>query len=177
MIGELVQRETTMAWPGYGSWEYLLIVPPGKNVYQKVSEHKETFSETYKYHMAAATKPHITVANFLAKEAMEETLIRWMQNIFKTHKSFPVTLSNFNGFAPHTIYVSIENVAPFRALAASLQALDGFIQACDCPPLYTVMHPHLTLACKLPLTLSTKPCSTMPPKRLPLRLLCTNCCC
>lgn len=153
MIDELVQRETTIAWPDYGLWEYLLVVPPAKTVYEKMVAHKEAFATAYKHPMARHTKPHITVANFLAKEAMEETLIRWMQNIFKTHTSFHVALSNFNGFAPHTIYVTISDAAPFQALAQSLQVLDGFIQANDCPPLYTVQHPHLTLARKLPATL------------------------
>lgn len=153
MIDGLVPRETTIAWPDYGLWEYLLVVPPAQPVYEKVAAYKEVFSDTYKHYRAAVTKPHITVANFLAKEAMEETLIRWMQNIFKTHTSFLVTLTGFNGFAPHTLYITIENAAPFQALATSLQALDGFIQANDCPPLYTVQHPHLTLARKLSPTL------------------------
>lgn len=150
MIDGSVSRETTTAWPDYGLWEYLLIVQPDKAAYEKVAAHKETFSTTYNYRMATVTKPHITVANFLAKEGMEETLIRWMQNIFKGHNSFPVTLTNFSGFATHTIYVTIENAAPFQALAKSLQPLDGFIQASGCPPLYTVAHPHLTLARRLP---------------------------
>ena len=39
------------------------------------------FYDDYKEKDAIKTQPHITVANFLAKEAMEEYIIRWMQRI------------------------------------------------------------------------------------------------
>lgn len=149
MMDVLIEKPLTTSRTHHGLWEYLLVAQPDKAVQEKVTKEKETFAKNHNYVAAVTTQPHITVANFLAKEPMEETLIRWMQNIFKTQKSFAVTLTNFSGCAPHSIFIQVADAAPFQQLAKSLQALDGFIQASNCPPLYTVYHPHLTIARKL----------------------------
>ena len=57
---------------------------------QQDCRYEATFlSMIYKQKIAVKTKPHITIANFLAKESMEETLIRWIHRICSQHKSFP----------------------------------------------------------------------------------------
>jgi 2'-5' RNA ligase len=81
---------------------------------------------------------------------MEGTLTRWIRHICNSYTSFTVTLDNFSGFVPHTIFLQIENVQPFKQLAANLKALDHFIRANDCPPLKLVTTPHLPIARRLP---------------------------
>jgi len=56
-------------------YEYLLVAHPDENVYLRVAEEKQSFFDIYKEKIAVKTKPHITVACFLAKEVMEETII------------------------------------------------------------------------------------------------------
>ena len=80
---------------------------------------------------------------------MDATFIRWIQNICKMHPQFPVLLRNFSGFVPHTIYVQVQNAQPFKQLAKSLEALDHFIQASECPPLKLTTTPHLIIARRL----------------------------
>jgi hypothetical protein len=75
----------------YELWEYLLVVHPSKELNDKVFLEKESFFGNYAHRLAIKTKPHITVANFLAKEGMEETLGRWIQNICNLQNSFTVT--------------------------------------------------------------------------------------
>jgi 2'-5' RNA ligase len=131
-------------------WEYLLVASPAKEVFDKIVDEKKFFYENYGHKLANQTKPHITIANFLAKEEMEVTLIRWIQNVCNLHNSFTVTLNNYSGFPPHTIYLRIQNVEPFKKLANALKILDSFIQSNDCPPLELVSKPHLTIARQLP---------------------------
>jgi 2'-5' RNA ligase len=131
-------------------WEYLLVASPAKEVFDKIVDEKKFFFENYGHKLANQTKPHITIANFLAKEEMEETLARWIQNVCNLQNSFTVTLNNYSGFPPHTIYLRIQNAEPFRKLANALKILDGFIQSNDCPPLKLVSKPHLTFARQLP---------------------------
>ncbi|HEU4634269.1 MAG TPA: 2'-5' RNA ligase family protein, partial [Flavisolibacter sp.] len=57
-----------------------------------------------------------------------------------------VTLNNFSGFPPHTIYLRVQNPQPFNQLANALKILDGFFQSNDCPPLQLVTKPHLSIA-------------------------------
>lgn len=131
-------------------WEYLLVAHPDAQVYEKVVSEKNFFTSNHEYLLAAKTCPHITIANFLMKEAMEETIIRWIQNICNLHPAFNTTLNNFSGFPPHTIYVRVQDPQPFKKLANALKIIDGFIQSNDCPPLHLVTKPHMTIAGGLP---------------------------
>lgn len=131
-------------------FEYLLVGHPDAGVYDKVMEEKQQFSADYGEKIAVKTKPHITVANFLASEAMEPTIIRWMQRICGAQQSFNVTLNNYSGFPPHTIYLRIQDPQPFQQLAKQLQTVDDFIRASSCPPAQLINKPHLSIARKLP---------------------------
>lgn len=143
------QKPVAIDWSDYGVNEYLLVAHPDKKVAEKIIEEKRKFTKDYKESIAVKTHPHITIANWLGKEQMEETLIRWIQNICNSHSHFPVTLNNFSGFVPHTIFLQIQNAQPFKQLAKSLKAIDYFIRANECPPLKLITTPHLTIARRL----------------------------
>jgi 2'-5' RNA ligase len=132
-----------------GLYEYLLVAHPDTGVAAQVMAEKAFFSERYQAQIAIKTKPHITVANFLAREAMEETIIRWMHRIISTQKKFRVTLDRFSGFAPHTIYLRIQDHLPFQQLAKELKVVDQYVRSNDCPALRLSTRPHLTLARQL----------------------------
>lgn len=131
-------------------WEYLLVASPTIEVFNTIVAEKEMFYENYGYKLAIQTKPHIAIAGFSAKEEMEGTLARWIQNVCNLQKSFVVSLNNYSGFPPHTIYLRIQNEEPFKRLANGLKILDGFIQSNECPPLKLISKPHLTIAAGLP---------------------------
>ena len=133
-----------------GLYEYLLVGHPDAGVYTKVMEEKEYFSGVYGEKVAEKTKPHITVANFMASEAMEPTIVKWMQRICGAQQSFTVTLNNYSGFPPHTIYLRVQDPLPFQQLAKQLKTVDDFIRASACPPARITSKPHLSIARKLP---------------------------
>lgn len=135
---------------GQELYEYLLIANPDNEVYGKVMAEKQSFYDEYKEKTAIKTKPHITIANFLAKEPMEETLIRWIQRICNNQKKFTVTLNNYSGFPPHTIYLRVQNVAPFQQLAKELKVVSTYVSSCACPPMRLINNPHLSIARSLP---------------------------
>lgn len=131
-------------------FEYLLVAHPDKEVNEKVIAEKEIFYEDFKERIAVKTMPHITITNFMAKEPMEGPIIRWMQNIFSRQQSFPVTLNNYSGFPPHTIYLRVQNANPFQQLAKELKVLNEYINSCACPPMKLISRPHLSIARRLP---------------------------
>jgi len=131
-------------------FEYLLVATPSEEVYKQVMDEKQSFFNTYHEKVSIKTKPHITIANFLAKEAMEETIIRWMNRAVGTQPSFPVVLNNFGGFPPHTIYIRVQQRQPFKQLATALQSINHYIRSNDCPPMRLITNPHLTIARRLP---------------------------
>jgi hypothetical protein len=134
-------------------WEYLLVAHPDQKVSAEIVKEKEMFYDSYQQEVAIKTKPHISIAQFLAKEMMEETLIRWTQRICDLQRSFGVTLNNFSGFPPHTIYLRIQDPQPFRQLANQFKMIDSFIQSNDCPPACLVQAPHVAIAARLPETI------------------------
>ncbi|MEO7531251.1 MAG: 2'-5' RNA ligase family protein, partial [Sediminibacterium sp.] len=113
--------------------EYLLVAHPDAAVYEQVMAEKQLFTRQYKESVAIKTKPHITVANFMAKEEMEPTIIRWMHRVISTQKKFKVTLDKYSGFPPHTIYLHVQDHEPFKQLAKELQVVDQYVRSYGCP--------------------------------------------
>ncbi|MEP7279344.1 MAG: 2'-5' RNA ligase family protein [Bacteroidota bacterium] len=133
-----------------GSYEYLLAGYPNLAVYNKIMAETQHFYNDYRQRVTIKTKPHIAVAGFLASEAMESTIVRWIQRICGTQQSFEVTLNNYSGFPPHTIYLRVLDPLPFQQLAKQLKTVDDFIRASACPPAKLITRPHLSLARSLP---------------------------
>ena len=130
-------------------FEYLLVATPSNEVYKHVVEEKQYFFDRYGERVSIKTKPHITIANFLAKEAMEETIIRWMTRAIGTLPRFSVLLNNYGGFPPHTIYIRVQQQQPFKLLSNALQSVNHYVRSNDCPPMHLVTKPHLTIARQL----------------------------
>lgn len=133
-----------------GLFEYLLIVSPSEEVYDKVMKEKQYFSQNYSQPVAIKTKPHITVSNFMAWDNMEDTLIRWLQRITKDQQSFFVTLNNFSGFPSHTVFLRIKNPDPFKELATRLKIIGPYIKEYSSYPAKFITNPHVSIARRLP---------------------------
>lgn len=132
------------------SLEYLLVANPGEEVLKKVIAEKELFSFCYKVNVAKKTLPNITVANFFAKESMEETLIKWANKIISNQYCFDVMLNNFSGFpSSQTIYARVQNHEPFKQLAASLKTIDEYVRSNGFPRAMLINHPYVTIAKEL----------------------------
>jgi 2'-5' RNA ligase len=126
--------------------EYLLVIYPTGDLHDKLLDEQQQFSSDYGLPSAARNKPHITVAAFQAGEVVEDTLIRWIQRICNRHKSFEITLNNYSGFPPHTIYLRVLDPQPFRQLMQQLRAIDDFIRSSGCPPVNLINRPFLSIA-------------------------------
>jgi 2'-5' RNA ligase len=144
------KKSGTIDWAQYGFYEYLLMVHPDAAVNEMLLAEKQSFSEKYHLNTAKKTKPHITVANFLAKETMEPTLIRWMERALTEQTRFEVTLNNYSGFPSHTIFWRVQNPAPFFAIGNSLKVIQQYLAMNDCPEIKFIHKPHLTLCRRLP---------------------------
>lgn len=146
----LVQKSLQATWNQPDLYEYLLVAHPGREAYNNVMIEKQAFYEQFGEKTAIKTKPHITIANFVAREAMEETIIRYVSRICNGQQAFNVMLNNFSGFPPHTIYIRIQNQQPFRQLAGELKAVSDYVHSCSCPPVKLVTNAHVTIARSLP---------------------------
>lgn len=128
------------------SAEYLLVIYPYGDLRDKLLDEQRQFLSDYGLATGGANRPHITVAAFKAGEEMEETLIRWIQRICHQHRSFLLTLNNYSGIPPHTIYLRVQDPDPFRQLMEKLRAIDDFIRSSGCPPVNLMSRPYLSIA-------------------------------
>lgn len=145
-----VNNTSALRASAHDLWEYMLVAYPDKEVSEKIISEKQLFDQSYEQDIALRSKPHITIASFLAKEVMEITLNRWIQNVCNLHHAFNVTLNNYSSFPPDTIYLRILDPIPFKKLANQLKIIDAFIQTNDLPNACLAATPHVAVTSKLP---------------------------
>ncbi|WP_276480615.1 2'-5' RNA ligase family protein [Paraflavitalea pollutisoli] len=153
---EPVINNMQQSWAEHGLYEYLLVVDPDVPVRDKVAAEKQSFYDAFREKSSIGTGAHIIVASFLAREEMEGTLIRWIQRICDQVHPFRVTLNNYSGFPPHTIYLRVQDPTPFLHLNQQLKAVDDLVRSSSCPPVRLMAKPHLSLARRLPEPVYTK---------------------
>jgi hypothetical protein len=129
-----------------GFYEYLLVAHPDTPVNEKISLEKNRFSVKYDEKIAAATRAHTTIANFIGVEAMEPTIARWTHQVVSSIQSFPVILDKFAGFPKHTIYIGVQDPIPFQQLAKKLKPVADYIRDSGCPSARLLSQPHFSIA-------------------------------
>jgi hypothetical protein len=147
---KILEAETVMGTSKKGLFEYWLIASPSKEVYEKIMGERLEFYRNYQQAAVTNTRPHITISNFLAHDEMEDTMIRWLQRIVGDQRSFEVMLNNYSGLPPDTIFLRVQDPAPFKELATQLRPIDFYIKSNACPPVHFAAHPHLSIAGRLP---------------------------
>lgn len=74
--------------PGYRYNEYLLVLSPHEELWNKIKKVKDEFSEKYQNEKARWGKSHITLVNFVQFEMMEEKLVNRLKQLpWGTHLS------------------------------------------------------------------------------------------
>ena len=136
--------------PGYRVYEYLLVLSPHEELWNRIMKVKEEFSAQYKSDHAKWGKPHITLVNFVQYAMMEERIINRLQTIAMGYPPFKVELKDFGSFPSHTIYINVTSKLPIQNLIKEIRA-DGqrLMKLNDDNKPHFIMEPHLTIARKL----------------------------
>ena len=107
--------------PGYHYNEYLLILSPHEELWNKIKKTKLDFSEKYKSEQAKWGKPHIALVNFVQFEMLESRLIARIKAIALGYPPFKVELKDFGSFPSHTIYINVDSKQQVRNLIKALK--------------------------------------------------------
>ncbi len=121
---------------------------PGEMAGQ-LHQQAQAFEAAYQLN-PARQEQELLLAEFSATEEMEETLIRWLQRITAELKGFGVTLNNYSGIPPHTVFLRVLDHAPFRRIAALLEPIDYYVKSNQCPPVRFIQQPYLAVGRGLP---------------------------
>ncbi len=141
-----VSNRSTNTTPAIILSEYLLVAQPDTAVTELIKKERTAFAAQYPVPMYTDVRPQIPLAHFKAREEMEPTILRWMHRIISNQQSFQVTLDQYHGFSPHTIYLRVTDHQPFQQMATAFQVIDQYVRGYGCPEMFLNAHPHITIA-------------------------------
>ncbi len=136
--------------PGYRVYEYILVISPQEELWNRIMKVKEDFSTVYKLDNARWGKPQITIVNFHQHEMMEERIINRLRMIAMSYPPFKVELKDFGSFPSHTIYINVTSKLPVQKLVKEIRT-EGqrLMKLNDDKKPHFIMEPHITIARKL----------------------------
>ncbi len=144
------QRDLSNTTPGYNIYEYLLVLNPHEALRDKIMNIKKYFFETYQNASAVYGKPHITLANFVQYEMMQERLVNRLQLVAMGFPPVKIELKDYGSFPSHTIYINITSKVPIQTLVKNIRAeAQRLMKLNDENKPHFIMEPHLTIARKL----------------------------
>lgn len=136
-IRECRQSNTAVCGDLYA---YTLAIKPDELTQDKIQEEKQFFFNNEEDRLDHS---FISVADFTIKEAMEETLIRWLHRIVSSTNGFTVTLNNYGVFPGESIYLRVQDHTPIQKLVKQVKALEPYIKSDNGNDLDTCIRPHL----------------------------------
>jgi 2'-5' RNA ligase len=140
-------RNLTM--PGYQVNEYLLVLSPHKELWDKIMEVKEKFSKDFRTSFAKGTKPQIALVNFLNWQMMEERIIQRLQAIAAGISPVKIELRDFGSFPSHTIYINVTSKLPVKVIVKELKSAQQLLKLNNENKPHFIEEPHLTVCPKL----------------------------
>ncbi len=135
--------------PGYSYYEYLLVLNPHEELWNKIKKVKDDFAEKYKSEHARWGKPHVTLANFVQFEMMEERLTSRLKTIAMGYHPFKVELKNFGSFPSHTIFINVDTQLQVKNLVKELRPAQQLMTLNKDNKPHFIDTPYLTIARKL----------------------------
>lgn len=136
--------------PGYKVYEYLLMLHPHEELWNRIMKVKAEFAEKYKSDHAKWSKPHITLANFLQHEMAESRIVNRLQVIAMGYHPIKIELNDYGSFPSHTIYINITSKIPVQALVKQVRTeTQRLMKLNDDNKPHFILEPHLTIARKL----------------------------
>lgn len=145
-----MQPDITTTLPGYKVNEYLLVLSPHEELWNKIMKVKEEFAEEYQSDHARWGKPYITLVNFVQYEMMEERLINRLKVVGMGYPPFKVELKDFGSFPSHTIYINVTSKVPVQGLVKEVRSeAQRLMKLNDENKPHFILEPHLTVARKL----------------------------
>ena len=135
--------------PGYKYSEYLLVLKPNTVLQEKIVEIKKQFSKKYKIPRAIYSKPHITLANFLQFEMVEERLLNRLKILAMRYHPVTVSLKDYGSFPTHTVYINVESKQQVENLVKALRPASQLMTLNKDNKPHFINAPHLTIARKL----------------------------
>lgn len=118
--------------PAWQEWMYRLVICPEG----KAAEMIRQLTEQTGHRTQTGLMSSITLASFRGREAMEDTLIRWVQRVCRMHSRFEISL---NAPRPHPAggwRMPVTDNKHLQQLAQKLSIVDEYVRSCRMGPVH-----------------------------------------
>ncbi len=129
--------------------EYLLILQPHEDLYNKILDIKRSFADNYDCPMAAFLKPHLTLIKFMQFEMQEARIIQKLEHLMATSTPFKVDIDGFGRFPTHSIFLNVKTKNSIVRLVKSLRPLQPLLKFDAEHTPHFITEPHITIARRL----------------------------
>jgi 2'-5' RNA ligase len=136
--------------PGYRVYEYLLVLSPHEELWNRITEVKKKFAQDYQSEHANGGRAQVALVNFVQYEMMEERILNRLKMVAMGHYPFKVELKDFGSFPSHTIYINVVSKIPVQTLVKGIRSeTQRLMKLNDDNKPHFILEPHLTIARKL----------------------------
>lgn len=141
-------NNSLLSLPGYRMCEYLLVLHPHEELWNKIMNTKKEFAAKFEAPAAEWGKPHITLARFSQLQMMEERIVNRLKMIAMAMPAFKVELKDFGSFPSHTIYINVDSKIAIQSLVKSLKPAQSLLKTKEKKP-HFIEDPYITVARQL----------------------------
>jgi len=136
--------------PGYRVYEYLLVLNPHGELWNRIMKIKEEFADKFKSDQARWSKPQLTLASFDQYAMLEERIVNRLRTIAMAFPPFKIELKDFGSFPSHTLFINVTSKIPVQNLVKEIRSNTQRLMKLneENKPLF-MMEPHVTIARKL----------------------------
>jgi 2'-5' RNA ligase len=141
-------KTSVISLPGYRECEYLLVLQPHEELWNKIVNIKKEFAAKFEAPSAEWGKPNIVLVKFNQLQMMEERIANRLKMIAMAMPAFKVELKDFGSFPTHSIYINIETKVAIQMLVKHLKTAQSLMKNKEQKP-HFIDNPHLNVARQL----------------------------
>jgi len=135
--------------PGYRLCEYMLVLSPHEELWNRILKIKKEFGEAYKATQSTFGKPHLALVRFNQYEMMEERITNRLKTIAMGYHPFKVELKDFGSFPSHTVYINVISKLPIQNLVKQIKDAQPLMKINKDNKPHFLDEPHFAIARKL----------------------------
>lgn len=117
-----------VSMPGYVLNEYLVVLAPHRELWDRIQKVKEDFFQKYQSLNARWNKPHVMLASFSQREMMEERIVNRLRTIAMGYHPFRVELKDFGSYPTHSIFINVATKEPIRQLTRQIRSFQKLLR-------------------------------------------------
>ena len=142
-------EQTEFNMPGYHVQEYLLVLCPHEELWNKIVKVKEDYAKKFDVPSSKYLKPHITLVRFHNLSMMQQKIVQRVNAIAMGITPFKIELKDYGSFPSHSLYINVTTKLPVQGLVKQLKTAQQLFKLNKENKPHFIDEPHIPIARKL----------------------------